>query len=66
MPTAPFDITGMPTVTMLAGFTDRGTPLAFQLAGPEFSVQLILQAAHAFQAVTEHHRTHPQLHPSAP
>jgi amidase len=64
VPTAPFDICGMPTITLPGGFSDRGTPLAFQLAGAEFSEQLVLQAAHAYQSVTSFHRTHPSLVPS--
>ena len=61
IPTAPFDLAGVPTVTLPGGFTERGTPLAFQFAGPDFSEQLVLQAAHAYQSVTGHHRVHPQL-----
>ena len=64
VPTAPFDICGMPTITLPGGSSDRGTPLAFQLAGAEFSEQLVLQAAHAYQGVTTFHRTHPSLVPS--
>lgn len=61
VPTAPFDICGVPTVTLPGGFTDRGTPLAFQFVGPEFSEQRILRAAHAYQSVTDFHAKHPEL-----
>jgi amidase len=64
VPTAPFDICGMPTVTLPGGFSERGTPLAFQFAGAEFAEQLVLQAAAAYQGVTDFHRTHPQLVPA--
>jgi amidase len=60
-PTAPFDHAGVPTITLPGGFSDRGTPLAFQFVGADFSEQLILQAANAYQAVTSFHRAHPQL-----
>jgi len=62
-PNAPFDICGVPTVTLSGGFSDRGTPLAIQFVGAEFSEQMILQAAHAFQSVTSFHRKHPELVP---
>ncbi|MFF1255166.1 amidase [Pseudarthrobacter sp. NPDC058329] len=61
VPTAPFDFTGQPTITLPGGFSDRGTPLGFQFVGAEFNEQLILQAAHAYQSVTDFHRTHPRL-----
>jgi amidase len=60
-PTAPFDICGVPTVTMPAGFTDRGTPIAVQLVAGAFEEGLMLQAAHALQQVTDFHRVHPDL-----
>ncbi|GGG03283.1 putative amidase AmiD [Rhodococcoides trifolii] len=59
-PTAPFDMAGVPTVTLPGGFTDRGTPLGFQFVARPFEEQLMLQAAHAFQQVTAFHRSHPQ------
>lgn len=60
-PTAPFDLAGNPTVTLPGGFTERGTPLAFQFVGADFAEQLVLQAAHAFQSVTDYHRVHPPI-----
>lgn len=65
VPTAPFDISGQPTITLPGGFTDRGTPLGFQFVGDEFEEQLLLQAAHAFQSVTGFHRMHPHISPAA-
>lgn len=59
-PTAPFDMAGVPTITLPGGFTDRGTPLGFQFVARQFEEQLMLQAAHAFQQVTAFHRSHPQ------
>lgn len=61
VPTAPFDLSGSPTITFPAGFTDRGTPLGAQLVGAHFSEGLLLQAAHAFQSVTGFHRVHPEV-----
>lgn len=61
VPTAPIDICGFPSITMPAGFTERGTPLSAQFVGAEFSEQLLLAAGHAFQSVTDFHRAHPDL-----
>lgn len=59
-PTAPIDIAGVPSLTMPGGFTERGTPLGFQLVGADFSEHLLLQAGHAYQSVTNFHRLHPE------
>ncbi|NLU84392.1 amidase [Rhodococcus sp. HNM0569] len=61
VPTAPFDMSGQPTVTFTSGFTSRGTPLASQLVGDHLAESTVLRAAHAFQSVTEHHLRHPRL-----
>jgi amidase len=61
VPTAPFDHAGVPTVTLPGGFTERGTPLGFQFVAGDFNEHLALQAAYAFQSVTDFHRIHPSL-----
>ena len=35
--TAPFDVSGSPTITLPCGFTAGGLPVAFQLVGPHLS-----------------------------
>lgn len=64
--TAPFDHAGVPTITLPGGFTERGTPVGFQFVGADFDELRVLQAAHAFQSVTDFHRTHPQLVSESP
>lgn len=64
VPTAPLDISGQPTITLPGGFTDRGTPLGFQLCGADFGEDLLVRAAHAFQSVTAFHQRHPDLKPA--
>jgi amidase len=58
--TAPFDLTGHPTVTLPGGFDGAGMPIGFQLAGHDEGT--LIQAAAAFQRQTKWHRHHPTSH----
>jgi amidase len=58
--TAPFDMTGDPTVTLPGGFTQEGLPIGFQLAAGHLGETKLLRAAKAFQGVTDWHRRHPR------
>lgn len=57
--TAPFDISGTPTLSLPAGFTAAGAPFGFQLLGGALSEATLLRAGHAYQRVTEWHRRRP-------
>uniref|UniRef100_A0AAU2AB34 Amidase n=1 Tax=Streptomyces sp. NBC_00093 TaxID=2975649 RepID=A0AAU2AB34_9ACTN len=61
IPTAPINLCELPTITLPGGFSERGTPLAFQFVGRPFEEQLLLQAAHAYQTATSFHRVHPEV-----
>ncbi|MCX7228335.1 MAG: amidase [Burkholderiales bacterium] len=59
--TAPFDMSGSPTITIPGGFDERGMPIGFQLVGRHLDEALLVRAAHAFQGATDFHRRHPKL-----
>jgi amidase len=59
--TCPFDLSGNPTITLPAGFTDSGTPLAFQFVAPHFMEDMLVRAGWAYQQATDWHRRHPEL-----
>jgi len=59
--TAPFDMTGGPTITLPGGFTPDGLPLAIQLAGRHLAESTLLRAGAAFQGATDWHRRHPPV-----
>ncbi|MBK1658538.1 amidase [Paracraurococcus ruber] len=59
--TCPFDMTGSPTITLPCGFTERGTPIAFQFVSRHFEEDLLTRAGHAYQQATDWHRRHPAL-----
>jgi aspartyl-tRNA(Asn)/glutamyl-tRNA(Gln) amidotransferase subunit A len=47
--TGPYNLTGMPAVTVPCGLGEDGLPAALQLAGPWWSDELVLRAAAAFE-----------------
>lgn len=57
----PFDMSGIPTITLPGGFTAKGLPLSFQLVGRHLSEALLVRAGHAYQQATDWHRRHPLL-----
>jgi amidase len=59
--TCPFDMTGSPTITLPAGFTDSGGPVAFQFIGRHFDEVRLVKAGDAFQRKTDWHKRHPSL-----
>lgn len=54
--TMPFDMTGSPTITLPCGFTDVGTPLAFQLVGRHFEEEMLVRRSR----LSGRHRLAPQ------
>jgi amidase len=59
--TAPFDMSGHPTLTLPGGKTNDGLPVGFQIVGRPMEEVLILRAGHAFQQTTGWHRRRPPI-----
>jgi amidase len=59
--TAPFNMSGHPAITLPAGFTRHGTPVAVQLVSARLAEALLVRAGRAFQRQTDWHRRHPAL-----
>jgi len=59
--TCPFDTAGSPTMTLPAGFTAQGTPIAFQFVARHFEEELLVRAGWDYQQATDWHRKHPAL-----
>lgn len=57
--TCPFSMSGNPTITFPAGIDTDGMPVSVQLVGPRLAEGTLISVAHAFQAVTDHHRHSP-------
>jgi amidase len=59
--TAPFDMSGHPTLTLPGGMTRDGVPAGFQIVGRTFDEAGILAAGHAYQQQTDWHLKRPPL-----
>lgn len=59
--TCPFDMSGSPTITLPAGVTPTGGPVAFQFVGRHFDEARLIAAGDAFQGKTDWHKRHPDL-----
>jgi amidase len=59
--TAPFDMSGHPTLTLPGGMTRDGMPIGFQIVARAFGEAGILAAGHAYQQATDWHLARPPL-----
>ncbi len=58
---SPFNLTGLPTISLPAGFNTQGLPIGIQLVGPILAEPLLIRAGDAFQRATDFHTRHPAL-----
>ena len=47
--TYPFNLTGLPAISVPCGFDGAGLPIGLQLAAKPFAEPLLLQVAHAYE-----------------
>ena len=59
--TAPFDVLGLPTISIPCGFTTSGLPIGLQMAGAPFADSTVLALARAYEQATEWHKSRPKL-----
>jgi Asp-tRNA(Asn)/Glu-tRNA(Gln) amidotransferase A subunit family amidase len=59
--TRPFNVWGIPTISVPCGFTKDGLPIGLQLAAAPWRGNVLLQAAHAYEQATEWHKKVPSL-----
>jgi aspartyl-tRNA(Asn)/glutamyl-tRNA(Gln) amidotransferase subunit A len=59
--TQPFDIFGLPTISIPCGFSRSGLPIGLQITGPRLGEAQVLALARAFEQATEWHRRNPPV-----
>jgi aspartyl-tRNA(Asn)/glutamyl-tRNA(Gln) amidotransferase subunit A len=51
--TRPFNVWGLPAISVPCGFTESGLPIGLQIAAPHWREDLLLRLAHAYEKATE-------------
>jgi aspartyl-tRNA(Asn)/glutamyl-tRNA(Gln) amidotransferase subunit A len=59
--TLPFNVFGIPAISVPCGFTRAGLPIGLQIIGPRLGEARVLALAHAYEQATEWHRREPPL-----
>ena len=59
--TAPFNLAGLPALSVPCGFTDEKLPIGLQMISKHWGEAKVLQAGHAFEQATEWHNRHPNI-----
>jgi aspartyl-tRNA(Asn)/glutamyl-tRNA(Gln) amidotransferase subunit A len=60
----PFDVWGIPAISIPCGFSKEGLPIGLMIAGPRFSEGRVLALAHAYEQATQWHSKRPTLTPT--
>jgi aspartyl-tRNA(Asn)/glutamyl-tRNA(Gln) amidotransferase subunit A len=59
--TAPFNLAGLPALSVPCGFTDEKLPIGLQMISKHWGEAKVLQAGHAFEQATEWHNRRPNI-----
>ena len=59
--THPYDVSGIPAVSVPCGFDGEGLPIGLMIGGRHFDEATVLQVAHAYEQATEWHRRRPAV-----
>jgi len=57
--TRPFNVLGLPAISVPCGFTQAGLPIGMQITGPRGGEAAVLRLAHAYEQATDWHKRHP-------
>jgi len=59
--TIPFNVTGLPTISVRGGFSSSGLPIGMQISAPPFQEGRLFQVGHAYERAAGWYKRNPQL-----
>ena len=59
--TRPFNVWGLPAISVPCGFTQAGLPIGLQIAGPHWAESRVLQLAQAYELATGWQKSRPAI-----
>jgi aspartyl-tRNA(Asn)/glutamyl-tRNA(Gln) amidotransferase subunit A len=59
--TRPFNVFGLPAISLPCGFTKAGLPIGLQIAGPPWREDLVIAVAYAYEQATGWHQRSPEF-----
>jgi aspartyl-tRNA(Asn)/glutamyl-tRNA(Gln) amidotransferase subunit A len=59
--TAPFNLTGLPALSLPCGFTSQGLPIGMQLVARPWAEAILLRAGYCYEQASEWHKSHPSV-----
>jgi aspartyl-tRNA(Asn)/glutamyl-tRNA(Gln) amidotransferase subunit A len=59
--TIPFNVTGLPTISICCGFSSSGLPIGMQVCAPPFQEGMVFQVGHAYERAAEWYKRTPEL-----
>lgn len=62
--TSPFDVFGLPAISIACGFTSSGLPIGLQIVGAPFAEATVLTMARAYEQATDWHTWRAALKPT--
>jgi aspartyl-tRNA(Asn)/glutamyl-tRNA(Gln) amidotransferase subunit A len=59
--TAPFNLTGLPALSIPCGFSNTGLPIGLQIVGKPFDETMVLRVGLAYENATPWHKKFPKI-----
>lgn len=59
--TKPFNFSGVPTLSVLCGFSNEGIPLSVQFVGSRLDEAMLCKIGYAYEQSTDWHKKHPSI-----
>ena len=59
--TRPFNVWGLPAISVPCGFTAAGLPIGLQIIGPHWGEATVVRLAYAYEQATDWHKQSPEI-----